>query len=238
MLVEPAELVIIEIEDQDSCPPFPFLGLTANGQLACWLGISERLCYPSGLPFRVFGVWVPGNNRRRQFLDPLPVGDFGQQLVAACQQVVDIGIIAATPINAQDGSLAETRIEIQNGFGRRNQLWQAAIELCFTGVKPFADDFVIQGSIHPAQLSASLVLLLGKIPFFRPLTLTSGGHPAHVNIQQLATTPIIMSIAGPVTLIDGLHSLAHLLNIFCLTGIQGGTDARLVSTALPTKGCR
>jgi hypothetical protein len=109
-------------------------GSATHSQLACGLVISEELLHPTNLPFGVFGVCLPGDNRCRQFLDPSPLVDLNQQPVAACEQLVDGGIISATPINVQDGSLAEARIEIQNGFGLCNQLWQAAIELCFTGI--------------------------------------------------------------------------------------------------------
>ncbi len=59
---------------------------------------------------------------------------------------------------------------------------------------------------------------------------------AHVHIQQLKTSLVVVSIAAAVVPVDQIQRVLHLANIVARAGIQGLLDHRLLDARTSTKG--
>lgn len=116
-----------EGENQRVVTPTAVLLALAQDQLAGWLGIGIGFLRPSDFSVAHFGIDVPGCDRGSQFDRPPPILDFDHHMVTTIEHPVDIFILAATAIHAQDRAAALAFIEIQGFFCSENEFSQASI---------------------------------------------------------------------------------------------------------------
>jgi hypothetical protein len=148
----------------------------------------------------------------------------------ATEQPVDILITTAPGIGADDCPASKTGIQVQDLLGLCDQGLQTAIQLSLSRIEALNHNLVIQGGYHPSQLPTALILLLGEVTFFYPFSLPSGRQTTHIDIQQLPSFAVVMSVTLTILLINVSQGGPHLVHIFGTTRVQCVADGRLLST--------
>lgn len=117
-----AEHLIRERENQRMVTPTAILLALTQDQLAGWPGIGIRIFSPSDFPVSHFWIDIPGGYRSGQFDRTPPILDFDHDMVTTIEHPVDIFVLAATAVHAQDCAATPGFIQIQGFFSDQNKL--------------------------------------------------------------------------------------------------------------------
>src|SRR5207249_9072841 len=102
--------------------------------------------------------------------------------------------------------------------------------------EPIDHHFLVTTCQHAAQLPSTAVALLSKVAFGSKCIIGSTGQTAHIHIEDLVVSLVIMLIALTVLAVDQVQRLFHLLYILGGTRIQRILHHRLFGTATAPKG--
>jgi hypothetical protein len=164
-----------------------------------------------------------------------PTGQLDQPMIALPKHPVDIDVIASAAINAHNRGTAFGRIQIEHALRLLQQLRQTAIELAFALVEAIHNDLIVISRQHTSQLATATVLAMGEVTFGATLTLSSGGHPRHINIEQQFFSRVIVLITARMFLQDSTDGLTHLSDVLYATSIECPADRRLVGAAITSE---